>query len=491
MRIFLKISFCMKNLSNILKMSSDYILSDLNFVIPELSDVKGNILTLRASSIDNALSKLISAVISADNISEKYAKTKVLTNIDYIIQLNRMNDGVRRVTSVVELTPARTAALSIKVIAKYEDRVTCKVIDGGVLGNRKSMSVPGIKLDIPFISEEDRKDIIYACEHGGEFLALSFVSTKEDVLEVKEILREYNREDLQIICKIESALGIENLEDILSVSDGVMVARGDLGTEVPSEMVPIYQKQMINTCRRLGKISIVATEMLETMMDNIRPKRAETSDIANAVLDGTDAVMLSGETTVGKHPVETVAAMANICETTEKYASFDYAFDIESLDNITKSIASERAISRIFASLTMSEIIKSEYDKLKNPGRRNDLKKYNNAQNPIDAICQVFGKSKKVIQRYLRITYLTDEFKELVDKGVIRPYIAASISFLSENEQRVLYKILASNNVKLKIDLADALKKASKDIKPKELNERDILNIFQEFKDIKESEKRT
>ena len=138
-----------------------------------------------------------------------------------------------------------------------------------------------------------------------------------------------------------------------------------------------------------------------------------------------------------------------------------------------------------------AEIIKSEYDKLKNPGRRNDLKKYNNAQNPIDAICQVFGKSKKVIQRYLRITYLTDEFKELVDKGVIRPYIAASISFLSENEQRVLYKILASNNVKLKIDLADALKKASKDIKPKELNERDILNIFQEFKDIKESEKRT
>ncbi len=237
------------------------------------------------------------------------------------------------------------AKMKLEVTAKYEDKVTCKIIDGGKLGNHKSMSVPGIKLDIPYISDVDREDIIYACEHGGEFLALSFVSTKEDVLEVKEILKEHNREDLQIICKIESALGIENLESILEVSDGVMVARGDLGTEVPSEMVPIYQKQMINACRRMGKISIVATEMLETMMDNIRPKRAETSDIANAVLDGTDAVMLSGETTIGKHPVETVAAMASICETTEKYASFDYAFDIDTLDNITKSIASNVVIS--------------------------------------------------------------------------------------------------------------------------------------------------
>ena len=247
--------------------------------------------------------------------------------------------------NVGDIILLENAKMKLEVIAKYEDRVTCKIISGGTLGNRKSMSVPGIKLDIPYVSDVDREDIIYACEHGGEFLAISFVSTKEDVLEVKEILKEHGREDLQIICKIESALGIENLEDILSVSDGVMVARGDLGTEVPSEMVPIYQKQMINTCRRLGKISIVATEMLETMMDNIRPKRAETSDIANAVLDGTDAVMLSGETTIGKHPVETVAAMASICETTEKYASFDYAFDIESLDNITKSIASNVVLS--------------------------------------------------------------------------------------------------------------------------------------------------
>ena len=216
------------------------------------------------------------------------------------------------------------AKMRVEVTSVEEDGVTCKIIDGGTLGNRKSMSVPGKALNIPYISDVDRQDIIYACEHGGEFLAISFVSTKQNVLEVKEILKEYHREDMKIICKIENQIGIDNLRDILTVSDGVMIGRGDLGTEIPSEEVPHAQKLMIRICREMGKVVITATEMLETMMENSRPKRAETSDIANAVLDGTDAVMLSGETTVGKHPIETVRAMANICEVAEKYAEFDY-----------------------------------------------------------------------------------------------------------------------------------------------------------------------
>lgn len=228
------------------------------------------------------------------------------------------------------------AKMKIEVESNDGDGVTCRIINGGVLGNRKSLSIPGKKLNIPYISEIDRQDIIYSCEHGGEFLAISFVSGPEDVLEVKEILKEHGREDLQIICKIESELGIQNLEKILEVSAGIMVARGDLGTEIPSEMLPIVQKDMVKTCRRMGKICIVATEMLETMMENMRPKRAETSDIANAVFDGTDAVMLSGETTIGKHPIETVRAMANICETAEKYAEFDYE---PTENNITTAIA--------------------------------------------------------------------------------------------------------------------------------------------------------
>ncbi len=238
------------------------------------------------------------------------------------------------------------AKMKLEVISTEEDGVTCVIINGGVLGNKKSMSAPGIKLDIPFVSEEDRADIKYACDNGGEFLAISFVSTKEDVLEVKEILKENNRTDLQIICKIESQLGIDNLEEILSESDGIMVARGDLGTEIQSELLPIVQKQMIRKCREMGKVAIVATEMLETMMENVRPKRAETADIANAVFDGTDAVMLSGETAIGKHPVETVRAMSNICSVAEDNIEFDYVYSIEKeVLDIPNSIAESVVIS--------------------------------------------------------------------------------------------------------------------------------------------------
>lgn len=231
------------------------------------------------------------------------------------------------------------AKMKLEVISKEADGVTCKVINGGVLGNRKSLSVPGVSLDIPYVSDMDRDDIQYACEHGGEYLAISFVSSRDDVLEIKEILKQHGREDLQIICKIESELGVKNLESILEESAGIMVARGDLGTEMASELLPIVQKDMIKKCREMGKIAIVATEMLETMMENSRPKRAETSDIANAVLDGCDAVMLSGETTVGKHPIETVRAMAKICEATEPYARFNYTEREHELPNTPTAIA--------------------------------------------------------------------------------------------------------------------------------------------------------
>ena len=252
------------------------------------------------------------------------------------------------------------AKMKLEVISKEDDGVTCKIISGGVLGNRKSMSVPGIKLNIPYVSDADREDIKFACEHGGEYLAISFVSCKEDVLEIKEILKEYNREDMLVICKIESELGIQNLESILKVSDGIMVARGDLGTEIESERLPIVQKNMIKICRKMSKICIVATEMLETMMENNRPKRAETSDIANAVLDGTDAVMLSGETTVGKHPIETVAAMAKICEVTEQYADFDYISDITKVKTVNAAIcesvvdSSNRLDAKLICTATIS-----------------------------------------------------------------------------------------------------------------------------------------
>ena len=218
--------------------------------------------------------------------------------------------------------------MRLDVISKEKDGITCKVINGGILGNKKSMAVPGVHLNMPFISDQDREDIIFACEHEGDFLALSFVSCANDVLEARKIIEEH-KSDMKIIAKIESIAGFENLQSILEVADGIMVARGDLGNEAPLDMLPIYQKEMIRMAREAGKPVVVATEMLESMKKSMRPTRAEVTDVSNAVFDGTDAVMLSGETTMGKFPAETVKYMAEICATAEKYydKSFNYNYD--------------------------------------------------------------------------------------------------------------------------------------------------------------------
>lgn len=224
--------------------------------------------------------------------------------------------------SIIQL---ENGLMKIEVISKEDDGVTCKVINGGILGNRKSLFVPGVKLDIPFISEIDKEDITYACRNNGDFLALSFVSTPEDVLEARKII-DAEKSNIKIISKIESKTGIDNLDKILELSDGVMVARGDLGEEVPISLLPVYQKLIIKKAREHGKICIVATEMLESMKHNSRPTRAEVTDVANAVLDGTDAVMLSGETTTGEYPIETVTYMASIAGDAENHTKNDFEF---------------------------------------------------------------------------------------------------------------------------------------------------------------------
>lgn len=227
--------------------------------------------------------------------------------------------------------------MKIEVISKEEDGVTCKVINGGTLLNKKSLFVPGVILNIPFISDVDREDIIYACQNAGDYLALSFVSCKEDVLKAREIIDSVDG-NIKIISKVESKAGVENLDEILEVSDGIMVARGDLGEEVPMSLLAVYQKLMIRKTREHGKICIVATEMLESMKHNSRPTRAEVTDVANAVLDGTDAIMLSGETTVGEYPIETVSYMASIAEDTENHFvnHFDYKGKIGRTECIAK-----------------------------------------------------------------------------------------------------------------------------------------------------------
>ena len=193
----------------------------------------------------------------------------------------------------------------------------CRVINGGPISDKKGVNLPGANLSMPFISEQDRRDILFGAEVGFDFIAASFVRCKDDILEVKKILEE-KKSPIKVIAKIENMQGIENLDEILEAADGIMVARGDMGVEVPMEEVPVIQKMMIKKAVAMGKHVITATQMLESMTKNPRPTRAETTDVANAIYDGTTAIMLSGESASGKYPVEALKTMAKIAERTEK-----------------------------------------------------------------------------------------------------------------------------------------------------------------------------
>ena len=198
------------------------------------------------------------------------------------------------------------------------DDIVCEVQNSGIVKNHKGVNVPGVKVNLPAITEKDRSDIEFGIEQGIDFIAASFVRKVSDVLAIREILEENNAEHIKIISKIENQEGVENLDEIIEVSDGIMVARGDLGVEIPTEEIPVVQKLMIKKCNEAGKPVITATPMLDSMIRNPRPTRAEVTDVANAIYDGTDAIMLSGETAAGKYPVEAVKTMATIAKRAEE-----------------------------------------------------------------------------------------------------------------------------------------------------------------------------
>ena len=203
----------------------------------------------------------------------------------------------------------------------------CTVEIGGVLSNKKSMNFPNHVMTNDFLSEQDKSDLLFGIEHGVDFIAASFVSTYDDVKAMRDFLDRNGGKDIEIIAKIENRSGVDHVEEICRLADGVMVARGDLGVEIPFAEVPSIQKYLMSKCRKLGKRVIVATEMLESMITNPRPTRAEISDVANAVYDGASAVLLSGETAAGKHPVEAVRVMAETCENTEQHIDFEKNFN--------------------------------------------------------------------------------------------------------------------------------------------------------------------
>lgn len=246
--------------------------------------------------------------------------------------------------------------LEVKKIADSE--IICKVLNGGELGQRKGVNVPNVPVRLPALTEKDREDIVFGIQQGVDFIAASFVRSAEGILEIKALLKEHKAPYIPIIAKIENAEGIKNIDEILHCADGIMVARGDLGVEIPAQEVPHLQKMLIQKCNDNYKPVITATQMLDSMMRNPRPTRAEVTDVANAVYDGTDAVMLSGETAQGKYPLEALQMMVEIVKNTEQHLDYDTLL-AKAQENQKKSISSAIGYSSVAtaASLGASCII--------------------------------------------------------------------------------------------------------------------------------------
>ena len=260
-------------------------------------------------------------------------KVKLVENSTFVLTTEAISGDASKVSVTypglpAELSPGNMVllddgliALSVESISGNE--ITTRVLNGGYVSSKKGVNVPDVSLKLPFISEKDREDLKFIVENDFDILAASFVRSAEDIIELKNELAKHDPDNqIRIIAKIENSEGVDNVDEILQVTDGLMVARGDLGVEMPFEVLPIIQKQLINKALYYGKEVITATQMLESMIQNPRPTRAETSDVANAIFDGTGSVMLSAETSVGKYPAESVAAMARIAEEIE--GSIDY-----------------------------------------------------------------------------------------------------------------------------------------------------------------------
>lgn len=236
--------------------------------------------------------------------------------------------------------------IELEVKGIHDTEITCTILNGGELGERKGVNVPNVAVRLPALTEKDKEDIRFGVEQGVDFIAASFVRSVEGVLEIKSLLKECGKPYLPVIAKIENAEGIKNIDEIIHCADGIMVARGDLGVEIPAEQVPYLQKMLIQKCNDNFKPVITATQMLDSMIRNPRPTRAEVTDVANAVYDGTDAVMLSGETAQGKYPVEALQMMVQIVKNTEEHLDYDMLLQ-KAQEHRKKSISSAIGYSSV------------------------------------------------------------------------------------------------------------------------------------------------
>ncbi|MFV8827549.1 pyruvate kinase [Alkalihalobacterium sp. APHAB7] len=248
--------------------------------------------------------------------------------------------------------------IGLEVIEVGTNEMRTKVLNTGILKNKKGVNVPNVSVNLPAITDKDAEDIKFGVEQGVDFIAASFVRRASDVLEMKELLEKYNASDIHIIPKIENQEGVDNIDEILQIADGLMVARGDLGVEIPAEEVPLVQKELIKKCNAVAKPVITATQMLDSMQRNPRPTRAEASDVANAIFDGTDAIMLSGETAAGDYPVESVQTMHTIAQRTEEALNYKEMLSKRIKDTrITITSAISQSVSHTAYNLNASAIL--------------------------------------------------------------------------------------------------------------------------------------
>ncbi len=294
--------------------------NELGIPVATLLDTKGP--EIRLKTIEGGKTELVSGQKFILTTEELVGNNEKVT----ITYKNLKNDISIGTTILID-----DGLIEMVVDEIEETDIICTVVNGGPISNNKGVNVPGAILSMPYINDTDRSDIMFGCDMGFDFLAASFVRCKEDILEIRKILETCDSH-MKIIAKIENMQGIRNLDEILEVSDGIMVARGDMGVEIPMEEVPVVQKRMIKKAEALGKHVITATQMLESMIKNPRPTRAETTDIANAIYDGTTAIMLSGESAAGLYPVEAVKTMAKIAERTEQ--DIDYNGRMKKRENI-------------------------------------------------------------------------------------------------------------------------------------------------------------
>ncbi len=339
--------------------------------------------------------------------------------------------------------------LEVIEINEKEYEIKCKVIFGGIIKERKSISVPNTQIKLPSLKEKDIEDILYGIEEDFDFIAASFTRNKEDVLAIRNLLKENNGEKIQIIAKIENQEGIDNLEEIIEYADGVMIARGDLGVEIPFEKLPVYQKQIVKMTNRNGKPVIIATQMLESMINNPKPTRAEISDIATAVYDRTSAIMLSGETATGAYPIKCVEVMSNIAKNIEnvidywKIANLDLS-NFNSLDEeaayVGVSISKELNLNAIMAYTNTGNSVK----KMSGIGCKcpifaiTDNKKTFNQLSLVWNVFPIYIKYKMDIDEMIEEALRKMKELDIIEKGD-RFYITGGKNFISiaENSKRV------------------------------------------------------